>query len=166
LIKTKNAFATTTTKSSGSGGGGHSSSDTIDFSLPVVKGCTDDYDPDLLKCQLLDWFAIVDRQNELQEAHKDLPEEIRRAEMKMSIAGASVQSLKMVKERLMTIQLDREQRFEIVKEMVEEVCFREMNLHVQLTKPDPQETLELKEISAKGFLGVPLELAGEALPLG
>jgi len=164
LVKTKNAFVTT--KNAGSG---HTSSEhisSIDFSIPVVKGCTEDFDPELLKCQLQDWFAIVDRQHELQRAHKDLPEEIRRAEMKMNIAGVPPQSLKMVKERLTTIQLDRQQRFEILKEMVEEVCLREMNLHVNLTGPDPQETLELREISARGFLGVPLEIADEPLPLG
>lgn len=158
LIKAKNAFATTKSNSSGS--------DSIDFSLPVEKGCTDEFDTEMLKCLLLDWFAMVDRQHELQDSQKDLADEIRRAEMKMSIAGASPQSLKMVKERLATIQLDRQQRFEVLQEMVEEVCLREMNLFVHLTQPSPQESLELKEVSAPGFLGIPLQLAGETLPLG
>ncbi|KAG7339245.1 hypothetical protein IV203_002127 [Nitzschia inconspicua] len=157
LIKVKNAFATTKSPSG---------VDTIEFSVSVEQGCTEDFDPELLKCQLLDWFAMVDRQHELQDSHKDLPEEIRRAEMKMSIAGASAQSLKLVKERLATLQSDRQQRFEILQEMVEEVCLREMNLFVRLTQPAPQESLELKEVSTPGFLGIPLALAGETLPLG
>jgi hypothetical protein len=161
LIKAKNAFVITKSSSSG-----HSGIDTIDFSVHVEKGCTENFDPEMLKCQLLDWFAMVDRQHELLDAHRDLPEEIQRAEMKMSIAGASPQSLKMVKERLATIQLDRQQRFEILQEMVEEVCLREMNLFVNLTQPAPLESLELKEVSATGFLGIPLALAGETLPLG
>jgi hypothetical protein len=161
LVKTKNAFVTTK-----AGGSGHSSSDSIEFSLPVVKGCTEEYDPELLKCRMMDWFAMVDRQHELQILHKDLPSQIQEAEMKMSIAGASYQALKMVKERLTTIQNDRQQRFEVLKEMVEEVCLREMNIFVHLTEPNPREVLELKRISAPGFLGVPLEIAGEPLPLG
>jgi preprotein translocase subunit YajC len=161
LVKAKNAFATTKLSSTGQSG-----LDTIDFSLPVENGCTEDFDPEMMKCQMLDWFTMVDRQHELQQAHKDLPDEIRRAEMKMSIAGASAQSLKMVKERLAAIQLDRQHRFEILREMVEEVCLREMNLFVHLTQPASQERLELKNVSAPGFLGIPLEQAGESLPLG
>jgi hypothetical protein len=156
--KSKNAFA------SGSSSG---STADIDFPHYVVRGCTEGYDPELLKCQLLDWFASVDRQHTLLEAHPDLAEEIRRAEMKMSIAGASPQSLQRVKERLASIQTDREQRLAILQEMVQEVCLREMNLYVHLTGPDPQEVLELREApSARGFLGIPLDLAGEVQPLG
>jgi hypothetical protein len=157
--KSKNVFA--------SGTGSGSTSVDIDFPHYVVKGCTEEYDPELLKCQLLDWFAIVERQHELQATHPDLAEEIRRAEMKMSIAGASPQSLQRVKERLASIQTDREQRLAILQEMVHEVCIREMNLYVSVHGPDPQHVLELRETpSARGFLGVPLTLAGEALPLG
>ena len=158
LVGTKHAFATNK-MTSGAG-------ETIEFSLPVVKGCTDDYDPELLKCRLMDWFAMVERQHELQQLHKELPNQIQEAEMKMSIAGASPKALNMVKERLATIQNDRQQRFDVLKEMVEEVCLREMNLFVNLTAPNPREALELKRISAPGFLGVPLQISGEPLPLG
>ncbi|KAL3941677.1 MAG: hypothetical protein SGARI_000519 [Bacillariaceae sp.] len=161
LVKTKNAFATT--KPTGSG----HSSDVVEFSVPVQKGCTEEgYDPELLKCLLMDWYAMVDRQHELQQSHSDLPRQIQEAEMKMSIAGANPQSLKLVKERLATIHKDRQLRFEVLQEMVEEVCLREMNLFVDLTEPNPREILELQRISAPGFLGVPLEIAGEPLPLG
>jgi preprotein translocase subunit YajC len=163
LVKTKNAFATTKLSSSG---GQSSVLDTIEFSVLVENGCTEDFDQEMMKCLMLDWFAMVDQQQQLQQAHKDLPEEIRCAEMKMSIAGASAQSLQMVKERLAAIQLDRQQRFEVLKEMVEEICLREMNLFVQLTQPASQERLELKEVSTPGFLGIPLQQAGESLPLG
>ncbi|KAL3923421.1 MAG: hypothetical protein SGARI_006224 [Bacillariaceae sp.] len=71
----------------------------------------------------------------------------------MSIAGASPAALSKVKERLATIQNDRQQRFDVLKEMVEEVCLREMNLFVDLTAPPPREALGLKGISAPGFLG-------------
>ena len=139
----------------------------IDLSSSVTKGCTEQYDPELLKCQLLDWFAIVDRQHLLHKNQKELPEEIRLAEMKMSIAGASHQSLKKIKEQLEMLEGIKTERFEILKEMVEEVCLREMNLYVSLTGPSPQQVLELKETRhAPGLFGIPLELAGETLPIG
>lgn len=139
----------------------------IDISLALTKGCTEQYDPELLKCQLLDWFDIVDRQHLLHENQKDIQEEIRRAEMKMSIASATPQSLKTVRESLEILKGIKTERFGVLKEMVEEVCLREMNLYVSLTGPRPQQVLELKETpSAPGLFGIPLQMAGEALPIG
>jgi hypothetical protein len=146
------------------GGGGNQQD--IDFSYSVVKGCTEQFDIELLKCQLLDWFAIVEHQQAIKMTYKHIPDEIRKAEMKMSIAGATKQSLNLVKERLELMMSDRQQRLEVLQEMVEEVCWRETNLHVRLNGPDPQQILELKETSAPGFLGIPLQLAGEPLPVG
>jgi hypothetical protein len=96
-----------------------------------------------------------------------LADQIRLAEMEMSIAVASDQQLGMVRKRLEIIATDRQKRFDILKEMVEEVCLREMNLHVCLQAPDPQRTMVLADTSsAKGFLGMPLQMAGEPLPVG
>lgn len=161
LVQTKNAF-------SNSGNGD------IDFSASVIRGCTNDYDPELMRCQFVDWFTIVDRQHFLQKdafrpGSKDgdsLAEEIRLAELKMSVSQASKASLKLVKERLVTIRLDRSNRLAICKEMIEEVCLREMNLFVSLSGPSADRPLELKETSANGFLGTPLNCAGEILPIG
>mmetsp|Transcript_11709 Transcript_11709/g.24157 ORF Transcript_11709/g.24157 Transcript_11709/m.24157 type:complete len:383 (+) Transcript_11709:276-1424(+) len=139
----------------------------IDLSLAVAKGCTEQYDPELLKCQLLDWFAIVDRQHLLQKTQTNIQEEIRRAEMKMSIASANPAQLKSVKESLEILNGIKTERFLVLKEMVEEVCLREMNLFVSLKGPSPQQVLELKETpSAPGLFGIPLQLAGETLPIG
>jgi hypothetical protein len=139
----------------------------IDISLSIGKGCRDQFDPELLECQLLDWFDIVKRQHRLHQKQKELPDEIRRAEMKLSIAGASHQSLKKIREQLEMLQGIKEERFDILKEMVEEVCLREMNLYVSLTPPDPQQVLKLKGThSANGLFGIPLEIAGETLPIG
>jgi hypothetical protein len=154
LIKTKNAFRT------------NKGSHDIDFSASVVKGCTEQFDMELLKCQLFDWFTMVKRQHELKEIHKNIPNLILRAEMKMSIAGANGKSLNLVKERLELMTTDRQQRLEVLKEMVEEICLREMNIYVRLKGPDAEQRLILKETSAVGFLGVPLKLAGEPLPVG
>jgi len=139
----------------------------VDISISIAKGCTEQFDPELFKCQLLDWFAIVGRQHILHEKHKDLQEEIRRAEMKVSIASANHRSLKTVRESLEILEGIKTERFSVLKEMVEEVCSREMNLCVSVTCPRPQLVLELKETpSAPGLFGALLQTAGEAIPIG
>lgn len=159
LVKRKNAFAVTSSSN-------HQRSHHVDFNAAIVKGCTESFDVELLKCQLLDWFSMVERQHELQRENVDLPDQIRQAEMAMSIAGAPDESLNMVKERLEKMQSDRQLRLEVLKELLEDLCLREMNLYVDVTGPDPKQSLELKETSAVGFLGVPLQMAGEPLPVG
>ena len=164
LIKTRNAFVTF--KNSSNSHNHNSHNDHIEFSVSIVKGCTESFDAELMKCQLMDWFEMVDRQHTLQQENESLPEQIRQAEMAMGVAGASDQSLKMVKERLEKMQMDRSQRLEVLKELLEDLCLREMHLYVSLTGPEPTDSLVLNETSAVGFLGVPLRIAGEVLPVG
>jgi hypothetical protein len=138
----------------------------FEFNAAVVKGCTESFDVELLKCQLLDWFAMVERQHLLQRENETLPDQIRQAEMAMSIAGAPDNSLTMVKQRLENMHSDRQLRLDVLKELLEDLCLREMNLYVNITGPDPRQSLSLKPTTAGGFLGVPLQLAGETLPVG
>lgn len=159
LVKRKNAF--TVIKSNRA-----QQEYNVEFTAAIVKGCTESFDAELLKCQLIDWFSMVERQHELQRENAALPDQIRQAEMAMSIAGAPEQSLKMVQERLEKMQSDRQLRLDVLKELVEDLCLREMNLYVNITGPDPKQSLVLKKTSALGFLGIPLQLAGEPLPLG
>mmetsp|Transcript_7998 Transcript_7998/g.21636 ORF Transcript_7998/g.21636 Transcript_7998/m.21636 type:complete len:276 (-) Transcript_7998:312-1139(-) len=161
LCKTRHAFKT------------EKKSDTDSMPATIVKGCTN-FDSELLRCQFLDWHDMVRRQLEVCRVLNDnaepkvaaLAEEIRRAELEMSIAVASDQALALVRQRLEQIASDREKRFEVLKEMVEDVCLREMNLHVDLQIPDSHQPLKLKQTSALGFLGLPLQLHGEQLPVG
>jgi hypothetical protein len=160
LVKRKNAFAAIKPSSN------HQQQHHVEFNAAIVKGCTESFDVELLKCQLLDWFSMVERQQVLQTENGDLPDRIRQAEMAMSIAGAPEQSLNMVKERLERMQADRKLRLDVLKELLEDLCLREMNLYVQVTGPDPKQSLVLKKTSAVGFLGIPLQMAGENLPIG
>ena len=96
----------------------------------------------------------------------ELAEDIRKAEMEMSLAGTTEQQLRVVQQRLEMIATDRQKRFDILKDMVEEVCLREMNLHVQVQAPDQQRTLILPQTSAVGLFGIPLQMVGEPLPVG
>jgi hypothetical protein len=154
LCKTRNAFKTDRKTD-------------IDLSASIVKGCAD-LDEELFRCQFLDWYDMVQRQQADRQPLRldELAEQIRLAEMEMSIAVASEQSLGVVRKRLEMIATDRQKRFDVLKEMVAEVCLREMNLYIRLESPNPSKVLELAETSAVGFLGIPLELAGEPLPVG
>ena len=137
-----------------------------DIPPAISRGCLE-FDAELFSCQFQDWLTMVNKQHELVK-NKDfamLADEIRRAELELSIAGAS-KSLDVVQQRLEMIALDRKKRFDILKEMVEEVCLREMNLYVDVVAPEPERTLLLSETSALGFLGLPLQMAGVPLPIG
>ena len=173
LIKTKNAFHT------------DKRSD-VDFPLSVSKGCSEDFDSELFHCQVQDFFAIVRRQRTIVEDRKPyskplhprshipppfstveaLESKIRSAEMEMSLAVASNQSLQMVRQRLEVIVKDRHKKFDVLKQMVEEVCLREMNLHVRLDPPHKDRALVLTSTSALGVFGDSLRAANEPLPLG
>ena len=162
LIKNKNAFHT------------DKRSD-VDFPASVFKGCSEDFDGELFRCQVQDFFAIVQRQRAIVEDRQQstgfsvveaLESKIRNAEMEMSLAVASNQSLEMVRQRLGLIATDRQKRFEVLKQMVEEVCLREMNLHVCLEAPPKEKTLLLQQTSAFGLFGFVLQQAGEPLPIG
>lgn len=154
LLKTRNAFRTKK--------GNHD----IEFSASVIKGCTEEFDPELLECQLIDWFQMVERQHELGHDQKDIVYDIRQVEEKIRIADASDDSIDMVKDNLEYMTEDRQNRIEFLQDLVEDICLREMNLHILILDPPTDETLILRETSAPGFLGVPLQLAGEALPVG
>lgn len=156
LIKNRNAFHT-------------DKRGDIDFPASIAKGCTEEFDAEMFHCRIQDFFTLVKHQRELvgrQEKLEILEGKIRSAEMEMSLAVASNQSLGMVRQRLQLLATDRQKRFEVLKQMVEEVCVREMNLFVQLEAPGQQKTLLLKESSALGLFGYELQKAGEPLPLG
>lgn len=156
LIKHKNAFRT------------EKRSD-VDFPNSVIKGCREEFDSELFRCQVRDFFAIVKRQRDIVEKHdiiEEMEAKIRGAEMETSLAVASNQSLEMVRQRLELIATDRQKRFEVLKQMAEEVCLREMNLHVRLDVPSEDKTLLLQKTSALGLFGFALQQAGEPLPIG
>eukprot|EP00547_Thalassionema_nitzschioides_P002909 CAMPEP_0194199312 /NCGR_PEP_ID=MMETSP0156-20130528/377_1 /TAXON_ID=33649 /ORGANISM="Thalassionema nitzschioides, Strain L26-B" /LENGTH=518 /DNA_ID=CAMNT_0038924195 /DNA_START=52 /DNA_END=1605 /DNA_ORIENTATION=- len=98
------------------------------FDVPssLIKECTK-LDCQLWEAYCLDWFDLVRRQNMLSEGFDTLSEEIRQAEMEASIRAASAESLGMVRDRLERLTKDRELRWEVLQDMVEEVCAREMN---------------------------------------
>jgi hypothetical protein len=137
----------------------------IDVPSAIAKGCSS-FDAELFAAECEDWFDIVQHQQELVANFDDLSERIRRAEMEKGISVASEASLGVVRQRLEHIEADRQKRFEVLKEIVEEVCRREMNWHVKLTAPDKDLILALPSTSVVGVFGPSLQMAGEILPIG
>ncbi len=139
----------------------------VEIPVSIAKGCSE-ADFELFRCQFLDWYDMVVRQHELarETSFDTLADNIRYAEMENRVAGASSQSLGVVRQHLEQIVADREKRFEVLKDSVEEICLREMNLFVKLNAPEKMLTLELPKTSASGLFGVALQIAGEPLPIG
>ena len=158
LCETRNAFLVESGKKS----------DSFDLPASIVRGCTDDLDAELFRCHFQDLCAMVLRQHALTNntEFERLAEKLRRAEMQMGLASASNKSLQVIRQRLETLSTDREKRFEVLKAMLEEVCLREMNLHVTVEAPGQDKILSLPKMTALGVFGRALQLAGEPLPIG
>jgi hypothetical protein len=139
----------------------------LDLPTSVYRNCAE-FDDELFKCRFQDWHSMVQRQHDIigeTDLHQ-LAEQLRRAEMQMSLAMAPAESLEVVRHRVELISSDRQKRFEVLKECIEDVCLREMFLYVALTAPETTTPLALNPTSALGVFGLPLRLAGETLPIG
>mmetsp|Transcript_47930 Transcript_47930/g.72496 ORF Transcript_47930/g.72496 Transcript_47930/m.72496 type:complete len:123 (+) Transcript_47930:416-784(+) len=122
----------------------------------------------MFRAQYLDWYYMVKRQREIVSGpeFQTLSETMRRAEIEVGIAVASRSGLEVARQRLDLWEKDRTKRFDVLKEMVQEVCLREMNLQMELSPPDKDVVLELPYTSALGLFGLQLQMAGELLPIG
>lgn len=97
-----------------------------------------------------------------QLSFKELAEEMRKAEMELRLAMASRQALSVVQQRIYQIESDKEKRFQILQEMLKEVCLREMDFELELKKPDKHCVLELPKIeTVSGIFDPVLEVCGE-----
>lgn len=97
-----------------------------------------------------------------QLSFDNLVEGMRKAEIEVSIAIASRQALSVVQQRIGQIEQDRLKRFEILQEMLKEVCVREMDFHLDLKIPEKDYTLELPKIdTVSGIFDPVLEMFEE-----
>ena len=159
-----------------------------DIEPPSAAACRK-FDGKLFKCRFKDWYNLAARQHELttelvmveseggylkEESKMEvLAEEIRRAEMAVSLSMVSTESaLRKVRDRVQMITSDRTKRFDILKEILEDLCLREMNWHVKLNTPPVEQVLELRPTNHQripamaGLFGPPLLQANHVLPLG
>jgi hypothetical protein len=133
------------------------------FDMPssIKQGCKE-FDHELFCCRFLDWLDMVKRQHALTNTanFEKLVERIRRAEMQTSLAAATNQTLEVVRKRLEVVASDREKRFRVMSEMIEEICLREMNLRLKLLEPEKNKALELQPTTSLGIFGLALQMAG------
>jgi hypothetical protein len=127
----------------------------------IKQGCKE-FDHELFCCHFLDWLDMVKRQHALTNTanFEKLVERIRRAEMQTSLAAATNQTLEVVRKRLEVVASDREKRFRVMSEMIEEICLREMNLRLKLLEPEKNKALELQPTTSLGIFGLALQMAG------
>jgi hypothetical protein len=137
----------------------------IDVPSAIAKSCSQ-FDSELFAAQFEDWYDMVQEQHVLVAGFDDLSEQIRLAEIEKGISAASDSNLGQLRQRLELIATDRQKRFEVLRETVEEVCRREMNWHVKLLPPDKDSVLSLPPTSVLGVYGPSLQMAGERLPIG
>jgi hypothetical protein len=139
----------------------------LDVPSSILRGCAD-FDHELFHCQYEDWLAMVERQHGLVRDYDfdALERQIRRGEMRVSLAQAANQSLSVVLKRLEVFNADREKRWLLLQTIVEDTCKRELNQHVVLICPPKVEELRLNPISSLGVFGQALEVVGEPLPMG
>jgi hypothetical protein len=133
------------------------------FDMPssIKQGCKE-FDHELFCCHFLDWLDMVKRQHALTNTanFEKLVERIRRAETQTSLAAATNQTLEVVSKRLEVVASDREKRFRVMSEMIEEICLREMNLRLKLLEPEKNKALELQPTTSLGIFGLALQMAG------
>jgi len=126
-------------------------------------------DPELFHAQYDDWYSGAKRQAEMVDAgYFDMfPESIRRAEVNLGVLKASRKALEGLQERLQSLVKDRTKRFDALKEMVEEVCERELDLRLTLLSPPVDAIMRLPESkSINGVFGTHLQFENEVLPIG
>ena len=119
----------------------------------------------------MEWYDMSKEQNSIllgstQQSISKLSDTIREAEIEVSIAMASSQALSIVLQRIDMLERDRQKKFEILQDMVQECCLREMDLVLDLRMPDISTILHLPDIkSVSGLFEKALEIAGDELSL-
>lgn len=139
----------------------------LDIPGSIVRGCAD-FDVELFRCQFQDWMTLVNREHALVTGFDfdELEKQIRRGEMRVTLSQAANQSLSVVLKRLEGFSSDREKRWLLLKQIVEDLSLRELNLQMILICPSKAEELKLNPISSLGIFGQALQNAGEPIPIG
>jgi polyhydroxyalkanoate synthesis regulator phasin len=111
------------------------------------------YDQQELSCKM----------NEKNQVLEELIEELRLTEIHASIANSSQSALSLAQKKISQIEVDRMKRFDVLKDMVEECCIREMNLKIEIDAPKKDLILQLprNDGSVIGLFDVALDSAGE-----
>jgi len=142
----------------------------LDIPIHFIRECAANLDTEMFSAQYEDWYSTVTRQHELFSTPSSLleiSEQLRQAEIEVSIAKSNPASLLNVQQRIETCEKDRLKRFEVLKSITQDICSREMNLKLNLLPLDKDVVLEFPYMKhALGIFGPLLSLHRENLPLG
>ena len=139
------------------------------FIATAVEACVD-WDKKGLVIAMDTWSESCNEQqeisckmNEHNQNLEELIEELRLTEIHASIANSSQAALSLAEKKISQIEIDRMKRFEVLKDMVEECCIREMNLKIDINAPKEDLILQLPldDGSVSGLFDVALHAAGE-----
>ncbi|KAL7531082.1 hypothetical protein ACHAXR_006037, partial [Thalassiosira sp. AJA248-18] len=150
--------------------------------LDLIEQCKEEWDEDMFRAQYKDWFDMVKRQQELNAGGSDprmavnstedpptslseLSETIREAEIELSIAMASKDQLERVHKRLGALRADKSARYKVLRHIVFDIGFRELNDGILVEPPADDATVEFPKLSEPGVFGDQLTLSGEVLPV-
>ena len=135
----------------------------------IIKSCGT-LDFEMLEAQFEDWYENVKRQQDIcnnEKSFQEVSENIKNTEIEISISKASQNALDLFLQRLEIVRVDRIQRFNVLQDILDDICFREFDFRITLILPREDLVLELPELlSAPGIFGEILSMEGEKLPLG
>jgi soluble P-type ATPase len=128
------------------------------------------WDSELFRAQYQDWFDMVVRQRELNTTTDDsslsqISETIREAEIELSIAMASASQLELVRQRLEALNVDKNARYIVLAQIVNDVALRELNENVVVLPATNDMSLDFPKLSTPGLFGKQLVMSREVLPL-
>jgi len=134
----------------------------------LLRTCTCTWDPEIFKAQFQDWCDYVNVQHEIvqNDEFEEFSENMQQTEMELGLALASKSSLEMLKMRLGIMERDRQSRFELLQEVVQDVSLRELGCKITLTPLRPESILELPYSSVLGVFGQKLVTEGLSMPIG
>jgi hypothetical protein len=138
----------------------------------VIEACTF-FNGDAFSKSYRDWYNLCKRQQEtfsrpdgVGNTLVELLKTMRQAEIESSIAISSWQDLSLARERIDMLRKDRQQKFDILEETIDDCCSREMDCRLKLLPINEYAVLSLPDIqSVAGIFDIGMELAGEIISI-
>jgi hypothetical protein len=131
-------------------------------SLPAaIKTCAG-FDGATFTKTYFDWYDCSKRQGRFSSSMDELLETMHLAEIEGSITMAPRNALSAYCNSIELLEIDRQRKFDILQEMVMEICLREMDFVINLILPEKDAILVLPDIKAAlGLFDAALEFDSE-----
>jgi hypothetical protein len=94
-----------------------------------------------------------------------ISETIREAEIELSIAMASASQLELVRQRLEALIDDKNARYMVLAQIVNDVALRELNENIVVLPATNDMTFDFPKLSSPGLFGKQLMMSQEVLPI-